>query len=53
LPEDEKTSKHGGGSRYNVVLEFKGSKEKYKNEKERMKKKKSKYKGKNEKRKNL
>jgi hypothetical protein len=24
LPEDEQTSKHGGGGRYNAVLEFKG-----------------------------
>jgi hypothetical protein len=23
LPEDEKTSKHGGGGRYNAILEFK------------------------------
>jgi hypothetical protein len=23
LPEDEKTSKHGGGGRYNTILEFK------------------------------
>jgi hypothetical protein len=28
LPEDEQTSKHGGGGRYNAILEFKGSKEK-------------------------
>jgi hypothetical protein len=26
LREDEQTSKHGGGGRYNAVLEFKGSK---------------------------
>jgi hypothetical protein len=26
LPEDEQTSKHGGGGRYNAILEFKGSK---------------------------
>jgi hypothetical protein len=26
LLEDEQTSKHGGGGRYNVILEFKGSK---------------------------
>jgi hypothetical protein len=26
LPEDEKTSKHGGGGRYNAILEFKRSK---------------------------
>jgi hypothetical protein len=25
LPEDEKTSKHGGGGRYNAILEFKGA----------------------------
>jgi hypothetical protein len=24
LPEDEQTSKHGGGGRYNVILEFHG-----------------------------
>jgi hypothetical protein len=24
LPEDEQTSKHGGGGRYNAILEFKG-----------------------------
>jgi hypothetical protein len=26
LPDDEQTSKHRGGGRYNAVLEFKGSK---------------------------
>jgi hypothetical protein len=26
LPEDEKTSKHGGGGRYDAILEFKGRK---------------------------
>jgi hypothetical protein len=26
LLEDEQTSKHGGGGRYNAILEFKGSK---------------------------
>jgi hypothetical protein len=26
LPEDEQTSKHWGGGRYNAILEFKGSK---------------------------
>jgi hypothetical protein len=39
LPEDEQTSKHGGGGRYNAILEFKG--EQIKNdekEKEKMKK---------------
>jgi hypothetical protein len=25
LPEDEQTSKHGGGGRYDAILEFKGS----------------------------
>jgi hypothetical protein len=24
LPEDEQTSKHGGGGRYDVILEFQG-----------------------------
>jgi hypothetical protein len=24
LPEDKQTSKHGGGGRYNAILEFKG-----------------------------
>jgi hypothetical protein len=24
LPEDEQTSKHGGGGRHNAILEFKG-----------------------------
>jgi hypothetical protein len=33
LSEDEQTSKHGGGGRYNAVLEFKGSKEKNKERK--------------------
>jgi hypothetical protein len=32
LPEDEQTSKHGGGGRYNAILEFKG--EQIKKEKE-------------------
>jgi hypothetical protein len=26
LLEDKQTSKHGGGGRYNAILEFKGSK---------------------------
>jgi hypothetical protein len=50
LPEDEQTSKHGGGGRYNAILEFKGEqikkfdeKEKEKNEKEREKRNKEKY----------
>jgi hypothetical protein len=51
LPEDEQTSKHGGGGRYNAILEFKGSK--YNKEKERKKKKKSEYKEKMRKEKNM
>jgi hypothetical protein len=46
LPEDEQTSKHGGGGRYNEILEFKGEqikklmrKKKRKNEKEKERKK--------------
>jgi hypothetical protein len=35
LPEDEQRSKHGGGGRYNAILEFKGSK--YKKERRRNK----------------
>jgi hypothetical protein len=45
LPEDEQTSKHGGGGRYNAILEFKGEQIKIfmrekreKNEKEKEKK---------------
>jgi predicted Fe-Mo cluster-binding NifX family protein len=42
LPEDEQTSKHGGGGRYNALLEFKGEQikkiEKEKNEKKERKK---------------
>jgi hypothetical protein len=54
LPEGEQTSKHGGGRRYNAILEFKGEKIKKIDEKERKKKKKSEYKEKNnEKRKNV
>jgi hypothetical protein len=26
FPKDEQTSKHGGGGRYNAIIEFKGSK---------------------------
>jgi hypothetical protein len=37
LPEDEQTSKHGGGGRYNAILEFKGSKLKKIDEKEKEK----------------
>jgi hypothetical protein len=40
LPEDEQTSKHGGGGRYNAILEFKGEQiKKFEKEKERKKKK--------------
>jgi hypothetical protein len=49
LPEDEQTSKHGGGGRYNAILEFKGSKLK----KRERKKKKSEYKEKMRKEKNI
>jgi hypothetical protein len=38
LPEDEQTSKHGGGGTYNKILEFKGEQIKN-NEKEEKKKK--------------
>jgi hypothetical protein len=37
LPEDEQTSKHGGGGRYNAILEFKGRKLKKIDEKENKK----------------
>jgi hypothetical protein len=39
LPKDEQTSKHGGGGRYNAILEFKGEQIKKfmrKKEKEKM-----------------
>jgi hypothetical protein len=49
LPEDEQTSKHGGGGRYNAVLEFKGSKSKKRKKEE----KKSEYKEKIGKEKNM
>jgi hypothetical protein len=43
LLKDEQTSKHGGGSRYNAILEFKGEQikkliRKKKNEKEKERK---------------
>jgi hypothetical protein len=39
LPEDKQTSNHGGGGRYNAILEFKGSKQKkIEKEKEKMRK---------------
>jgi hypothetical protein len=55
LPEDEQTSKHGGGGRYNAVLEFKGRNKKRKKERknEEEEEEKSEYKEKNEKRKNM
>jgi hypothetical protein len=37
LPEDEQTSKHGGGGRYNAILEFKGEQIKKIDEKEKEK----------------
>jgi hypothetical protein len=45
LPEDEQTSKHGGGGRYNAILEFKG--EQIKNEKDKGRKKEEEKKEKN------
>jgi hypothetical protein len=35
LPEDEQTSKHGGGGRYTEILGFKGSKLKKEEKKEK------------------
>jgi hypothetical protein len=36
LPEDKQTSKHGGGGRYDAILEFKGEQiKKFKRKKER------------------
>jgi hypothetical protein len=35
LSEDEQTSKHGGGGRYNAILEFKGEQIKKIEEKEK------------------
>jgi hypothetical protein len=37
LPEDEQTSKNGGGGRYNAILEFKGEQIKKFDEKEKEK----------------
>jgi hypothetical protein len=37
LPEDEQTSKHGGGGRYNAILEFKREQIKKIDEKEKEK----------------
>jgi hypothetical protein len=47
LPEDEQTSKHGGGGRYNAILEFKGEQIKNEKEKKKMSIKKKKEKEKN------
>jgi hypothetical protein len=41
LPQDEQRSNHGGGGRYNAILEFKG--EQIKNEKEKEKRRKKIY----------
>jgi hypothetical protein len=53
LPEDEQTSKHGGGGRYNAVLECKGANKKKERKKQRKKKSEYKEKRKNEKRKKI
>jgi hypothetical protein len=47
LPEDKQTSKHGGGGRYNAILEFKG--DQIKNEKDKERKRKKEYKEKEKK----
>jgi hypothetical protein len=39
LPKGEQTSKHGGGGKYNAILEFKGEKRKKFDEKENEKEK--------------
>jgi hypothetical protein len=44
LLEDEQTSKHGGGGRYNAILEFKGEQIKKIDEKEKEKMRKRKKK---------
>jgi hypothetical protein len=44
LPEDEQTSKHGGGGRYNAILEFKGEQINKKNLMRKKKKRKKKAK---------
>jgi hypothetical protein len=38
LPEDEQTSKHGGGGRYNAILEFNEEQIKIVDEKEKVEK---------------
>jgi hypothetical protein len=47
LPENEQTSKHGGGGRYNVILEFKGEQIKKFDENEKEEKKEKEIKRKN------
>jgi hypothetical protein len=42
LPEDEQKSKHGGGGRYNAILEFKGEQIKKLRERKREKMRKKK-----------
>jgi hypothetical protein len=50
LPEDEQTSKHGGGGRYNEILEFKGEQiKKLMRKKEKMMRKRKKEKEKKKK----
>jgi hypothetical protein len=51
LPEDEQTSKHGGGGRYNAILEFKG--EQIKNFMRKKKRKKEMRKRKKERKRNM
>jgi hypothetical protein len=43
LPEDKQTSKHGGGGRFNAILEFKGEKIKKLMRKKKKKEKRNKY----------
>jgi hypothetical protein len=49
LPEDEQTSKHWGGGRYNAILEFKGEQIKNFDEKKKEKKEKNEHKEKEKK----
>jgi hypothetical protein len=49
LPEEEQTSKHGGGGRYNAILEFKGGANKKVDEKEKNEKEKERKRSKEEK----
>jgi hypothetical protein len=43
LPEDEQTSKHGGGGRYDAILEFKGEQKNFMRKKKMRKKEKEIY----------